>query len=287
MKILNNLRWKHYMITAVLIVVVCITLLCLSHPLGTDSSGSDKSTVETTTTTTTGTTSTTTKATTTKKVTPTTTTVDNTTTTVESTTAEVVNENTQVSEGSSPIISESVEEVEENISEPTVPEYVVYKPGTHYIHKNTCRWADGSCYEISTTEGLECRYCTECRPDMEIITFYEEPQISTSVSNEDFVYLCRIVYHEAGSYWISEYDKARVAAGVMNRVYDARFPNSVLGVLTQKNQFSGFNAYTDLSRCENYQASVDAVNAYLANPGAYGSHNSWWGDGRQNHFYTI
>ena len=58
-------------------------------------------------------------------------------------------------------------------------EYVVYKPSTHYVHRNTCHWYADECYEITSTEGLECRYCTECNPDIEIITPYEEPTYTT------------------------------------------------------------------------------------------------------------
>lgn len=55
-------------------------------------------------------------------------------------------------------------------------EYVIYKPATHYIHMNTCRWAEsGDVYRIENTEGIEARKCSECNPPMEIITEYIEP----------------------------------------------------------------------------------------------------------------
>lgn len=55
-------------------------------------------------------------------------------------------------------------------------EYVIYKPATHYIHMNTCRWAEsGDVYRIENTEGIETRKCSECNPSMEIITEYIEP----------------------------------------------------------------------------------------------------------------
>lgn len=287
MNFLNNLRWKNYIVVTVLTIAISIVLLYVVHPMG--SVGREELNIVEDVTTTTEITSTTTQAITTLQTISTSSVSSTTTSTTETTTTISVNTTTQVTEINSPKISEFVEEERIIISEPIIPEYVVYKPGTHYIHRNTCRWFDSSCYEISNTEGLECLYCTECKPAMEIITPYEVPQVSTSttVYDDDFIYLCRIVYHEAGSYWISEYDKARVAAGVMNRVKDSRFPGTVLGVLTQHNQFSGFNVYADVSNCTNYQACVDAVNAYLSNPGAYGSHNSWYGDGRQNYFYTI
>ena len=55
-------------------------------------------------------------------------------------------------------------------------EYVIYKPATHYIHMNTCRWAEsGDVYRIENTEGIEARKCFECNPPMEIIAEYIEP----------------------------------------------------------------------------------------------------------------
>lgn len=57
-----------------------------------------------------------------------------------------------------------------------IEEYVIYKPATHYIHMNTCRWAaSGDVYRIENTEGIEARRCSECNPSMEIITEYIEP----------------------------------------------------------------------------------------------------------------
>lgn len=55
-------------------------------------------------------------------------------------------------------------------------EYVIYKPATHYIHMNTCRWAEsGDVYRIDNTEDIEARKCSECNPPMEIIAEYIEP----------------------------------------------------------------------------------------------------------------
>ena len=55
-------------------------------------------------------------------------------------------------------------------------EYVIYKPATHYIHMNTCYWAEsGDVYRIENTEGIEAKKCSECNPPMEIIAEYIEP----------------------------------------------------------------------------------------------------------------
>lgn len=62
------------------------------------------------------------------------------------------------------------------ITDPVITEeYVIYKPATHYIHMNTCRWAaSGDIYKIENTEDIEARRCSECNPSMEIITEYIE-----------------------------------------------------------------------------------------------------------------
>lgn len=58
----------------------------------------------------------------------------------------------------------------------TMETYVVYKPSTHYIHMNTCRWAaSDEVQRIENTEGIEVRRCSECNPSMEIINEYIEP----------------------------------------------------------------------------------------------------------------
>ena len=156
---------------------------------------------------------------------------------------------------------------------------IVYKPSTHYVHLNTCRWYNSECYEITSTEELETRKCSECNPDIEIINEYI-PETPT-VADYDRQLLAEIVWHEAGSSWISQYNKAKVAAGVMNRVNDSRFPGTVYGVLTQKDQFSGYWP----SCCSPTQACYDAVDYYFQHTDEFNSDNSWWGDGQQNHFY--
>lgn len=162
---------------------------------------------------------------------------------------------------------------------PTTTTIIVYKPSTHYVHLNTCRWYTSECYEINSTEGLETRKCSECNPDIEIISEYV-PEVP-NVADYDRQLLAEIVWHEAGSNWISTYNKAKVAAGVMNRVYDSRFPSTVYDVLTQRGQFTGYWP----GCCTPTQACYDAVDYYFNHTDEFNSDNSWWGDGRQNHFY--
>lgn len=71
----------------------------------------------------------------------------------------------------------------------TIPlrEYVVYKPSTHYIHCNTCRWVDNTCYEVTDTNEIEARKCTECNPNIDIITEYIIQSSSSSSSDMTYV----------------------------------------------------------------------------------------------------
>ena len=218
------------------------------------------------------------------------------TTTTESTTAtetaqaETTETTTKPAETTAPPVEEKAEPVtetkQEEVPQETEParEYVVFKPSTHYVHKNTCRWADGSCYEITSTEGIEARRCTECNADIAIVTEYIEPIPETptyAIDDYSRQLLAEIVWHEAGSNWISQYNKAKVAAGVMNRVNDSRFPSTVYTVLTQPGQFSGYWP----GCCTPTQDCYDAVDYYFSHTSEFNGDNSWWGDGSQNHFY--
>lgn len=167
-------------------------------------------------------------------------------------------------------------------------EKIYFKPNTHYIHKASCHWcnadlgANEQLIEIETTEGIECRKCTECNPEIEIITPYVEPTpVAAGIDNYSRQLLAEITWHEAGSNWISQYNKAKVVAGVMNRVNDPRFPNTIYDVLVAPNQFTGYWP----GCCTPSQACYDAVDYYFAHTNEFNSDNSWWGDGYQNHFY--
>lgn len=214
------------------------------------------------------------------------------TTETEKTTEETVEETTETE------VATTVEEVEQ---EP-VREYVVYKPSTHYIHRSTCRWFNSECYEISDTEGLECRMCTECNPEMDIVTEYvvQQPsQPSTPVNtgngyyslnfitDTERIYLCNTVGAEWGSDWVSLYDKACVVATVMNRVYDGGWsnglPSTVYNVLTAPYQYNP--AYAVPYYCSNVtQSCIDAVEYYFENQSIFPHYTSFYGDGYRNYF---
>lgn len=115
----------------------------------------------------------------------------------------------------------------------------------------------------------------------------DDSYTTSSVSDSDFILLCNCVAHEAGSNWISTYNKALVVEVVMNRVYSSSYPDTVYGVITQKGQFSGCWNYADLGT---YSSKVtqdvkDAVNMYFDNPSDFNhGYTGFWGDGKQNHF---
>lgn len=121
--------------------------------------------------------------------------------------------------------------VEEPTPAPIVEEYLVYKPSTHYIHKNTCHWNCDDAYRIDNADGLEARLCTECGVQCEGYIPYVEPTpapICSSrpdISDWDFECLCKITANEYGNatvtwagYEISDYERGKIAASVMNQL---------------------------------------------------------------------
>lgn len=121
-------------------------------------------------------------------------------------------------------------------------------------------------------------------------TFTEVPGNTVSelpISESDFILLCNVVAHEAGSYWIGSYEKAYVAEVVMNRVYSPLYPNTVYGVLTQPYQFSGSSAYVNLGTYSGYvtDAVKEAVKLYFTEPDSFTQgYLSFYGDGIRNYF---
>ena len=107
------------------------------------------------------------------------------------------------------------------------------------------------------------------------------------ISDSDFILLCNVVGHEAGSNWIGLYDKAYVVEVIMNRVYSPLFPNSISEVLTQPYQFTGSQSYAFLGTYSGYvtEQVKDAVRLYFNEPGSFSQgYLYFWGDGYQNHF---
>ena len=181
-------------------------------------------------------------------------------------------------------VSEVYEEVPETEvpyePEPIITEpYIVYKPSTKYLHRNSCRWNSGDAVVITDTNDIEARKCTECNPDIEIVNEYIEPEPiieDCDLTEEEIILLRKIVSYEYGSDWVPVYEKAKVVNGVMNRVYDSRFPDTIYDVLTQSGQFPGFYTYGTYYMSDSIIASVDY---YFAHTEEFDNSNSWYADG--------
>lgn len=110
---------------------------------------------------------------------------------------------------------------------------------------------------------------------------------SLPITDAEYIILCNAVAHEAGCYWIDEYDKAKVVEVIMNRVNSPRFPNTIEGVLTQPYQFSGSSSYVYLGTYTGYvtESVKNAVTLYFNEPESF-THGylSFYGDGYRNYF---
>jgi hypothetical protein len=257
------------------------------------------------------TTSTSTTSTTTFTTTAATTETSTTLSTTDATTSTATSEVTQsVTEAPTEEVIETPVETSEPViveAEPTTEaprEYVVYKPSTHYIHTSTCRWCDKECYEISSTEGIEARKCSDCNPDMEIITPYQEPAPVTTdtaiaVTDYEYIILCNLVAGEYGADWVSTYDKGAVVATVIHRMWEGTrwtngAPATIYNVIAAPYQYDG--KYLSGSYSSKVtQSCKDAVTYALNNMSAYEYYtnpdgtsvymiNSFYGDGTYNWF---
>jgi hypothetical protein len=253
-------------------------------------------TTATTTTTETSTTTTTTTSLSTTDVVTSLTTSEVTQPVTEAQTEEIIETPVDAEEATEP------EQIQETTEAPR--EYVVYKASTHYIHKNTCHWCNDECVEIDSTEGLEVRKCTECNPDMEIITPYEAPKPATTdtaiaVTDYEYIMLCNLVAGEYGADWVSTYDKGAVVATVIHRLWEGTrwtggAPASIYNVIAAPYQYDGkYLSGSYSSRVT--QSCKDAVTYALNNIHEYDYYcnpdgtsiymiNSFYGDGHYNWF---
>ncbi|MBR1824041.1 MAG: cell wall hydrolase [Ruminococcus sp.] len=117
---------------------------------------------------------------------------------------------------------------------------------------------------------------------------YENSYGSLPITDEEYIILCNAVANEAGSDWISVYDKARVVEVIMNRVNSGQFPNTIYGVLAQPFQFEGSYSYVNLGTFSSIvtDAVKEAVDLYFSSPESFSEgYFYFYGDGYQNYFY--
>lgn len=220
-----------------------------------------------------------------------------TTTTMLTTITEVSTEvNTEiVLDDPEPIVKEERHEElwSEPVTEPIpvepIEEYVVYKPSSYYIHRNTCHWNSDDAYRIDNTEGIEARRCSECNPDMEIINEYvvPEPEYTyTPISDSDRYYLAVMVSHECSPRASVEHNATAVAC-MFNRVRDGWASSIYDAIQTgcvpwwSGGSLSSYGLYGDTDYC------YAAIDYYLSHSDSYTWQHSWGasGDGVTNYFY--
>ena len=98
---------------------------------------------------------------------------------------------------------ENNQPVEEPQEEPAlVEEYLVYKPSSYYIHKNTCRWNKDDAYRVDDVTGLEARLCTECNPVCEGYTENIPPEpVKPDKESMTYVGNFKATYYPATAYY--------------------------------------------------------------------------------------
>ena len=186
-----------------------------------------------------------------------------------------------IEEITEPETEEVTEPVTEEVTEPETEE--VTEPETEYVAPVTTQ------YVVEITPTVTTQYVAQ--PAEPETTQPQGTQTSSTptipLSDSEYIALCNAVAHEAGCNWISTRDKANVVEVIMNRVYSSLFPNSVIEVLTQQNQFTGAESYAYLGyfTSDVSQDVIDAVALYFSDQSSFNEgYLYFYGDGYQNHF---
>ncbi|MBP3762106.1 MAG: cell wall hydrolase [Ruminococcus sp.] len=187
----------------------------------------------------------------------------------------------ETEEVTEPVTEEVTEPVTEEVTEPETEE--VTEPETEYVAPVTTQ------YVVEITPTVTTQYVAQ--PAEPETTQPQGTQTSSTptipLSDSEYIALCNAVAHEAGCNWISTRDKANVVEVIMNRVYSSLFPNSVIEVLTQQNQFTGAESYAYLGyfTSDVSQDVIDAVALYFSDQSSFNEgYLYFYGDGYQNHF---
>ena len=210
------------------------------------------------------------------------------------TTTETITEVIIETEQDEPVETEATEVVVEPSVDPepsiesiVTERYIVYKPSTHYLHMNSCRWNSGDAYRVDCTTELVARLCDECNPDVGDYIEYVEPEPEViSISDSNRYYLAIMVKHECSPRASVEHNATAVAC-MFNRVRDG-WASSIYEAIQVGcvpwwggGSLSDYGLYGDTGYC------YDAVDYYLSHSDSYTWQHSWGasGDGIYNNYY--
>lgn len=131
--------------------------------------------------------------------------------------------------------------------------------------------------------GLEAQFARNLKIDEENLD-YEK------IAFEDLYLVSKIMYAEAGSYWLSDDWKMCVGEVVLNRVQSPEFPNTVAEVLYQEGQYYGTSSayFTELDpdyRCVRLATKLLQGERILNNPTVVFQANFQQGSGVYLAFY--
>lgn len=190
---------------------------------------------------------------------------------------------------------EEVTTTEPVVTEP-VEEYLVYKPSTHYIHRNICRWAKDDAYRVDCTTELVARLCSECKPDVSDYVEYipQANKVEYNLSDYEYNLLCQLIASEAG--FGSLIERAKIVGAVMNGckrgnktvtefIYSACVP---WGFTPGKEYYYGTIRASDMGDAVDYYFTHGELGFFDTGWWEYGA-DSWSGchsDGL-NHFYRA
>jgi len=178
---------------------------------------------------------------------------------------------------------EEVTTTEPVVTEP-VEEFLVYKPSTHYIHRNICRWAKDDAYRVDYTTELVARLCSECKPDVSDYVEYVKPSTRDEYSEWDITLLRKIVSSEYGADWVSVEEKAKIVASVMAQKRHG-LASTIEGCLDRSCKPWGFDKYYDYYMSDSIIAAVDYYFEHENDVFAGWEYDSWNGNGWTNSFY--
>lgn len=123
----------------------------------------------------------------------------------------------------------------------------------------------------------------------ETFTTYTDAATHQSISSDEYILLCKLVASEYGG--MSDiYERSKIVASIMNRVNSKYYPNTITKVINQGCVPYGFNPNKEYY-CGNihYSEMSDAVDYYFDNINDFSDwiNDSWYGDGKYNHFYKY